>query len=134
MVTLTRTPRPDELEARFRLEQGNFFIDNVQAFVDCTEIRFSGRLDNVFEADLTTIDASGVVFLRPLAQIPLPFFREADEIFAALQSQLTTFRATGPLKDPDVDFATAQDVGQTIRVLLAGEGKKSDQRSSGRRR
>ena len=133
LATIVSNPRRDELDARFRLEQGNFFLENVRAFVDGVEIRGSGQLRNVLDTDYTTIDATVVVFLRPLAQIPLPFFREADDIFAALQSQLTQLRVTGTLREPVVTQATVQDVGQTIRVLLSGEGKKSNSGPSGRR-
>lgn len=120
---LTKTPQYDSVDAKFRLEQGHGYIDSLAAFVDGTEIRMSGRLYDVLDPGITQIEASGVVFAKPLAQIPLPFFREADEIFSVIQSNATAFRATGPLKDPRVDLASFSEIGETLRVLLIPAAK-----------
>jgi hypothetical protein len=120
---LIRTPQYDSVDAEFRLEQGNGYISG-RAFVDGTEIHLGGRLYDVLDPDVTRIDLSGVAFDKPLAHIPLPFFREADEIFAVIQSNATAVRATGPLKDPDVVQVAFSEITETLRVLLIPSMKR----------
>lgn len=120
---ITQTPQYDSVDAKFRLEQGHGYIDSLKAFVDGTEIRLAGHLYDVLDPGVTRIEASGVVFAKPLAQIPLPFFREADEIFSVIQSNATAFKASGPLRDPSIEQALFSEVGETLRVLLIPAAK-----------
>jgi hypothetical protein len=115
---LTRTPQYDSVDARFRLEQGNGYLDSLEAHIDGTEMRMAGPLYDVLDPDETRIDFSILVLLKPLAQIPLPFFREADDIFSVIQSNATALRAQGPLKDPTFSLAAFNEIGETLRVLL----------------
>ena len=110
----------DWLDTRVRLEHGDAYVENLVASVDGIEIRMAGTIDDVLNPRQAMIAASGVVLARPLSQIRLPFFAEADDILSAVQSTAgtDTYRASGLLLDPNVVPVAWEQMGETLRVLL----------------
>ena len=116
----------DWLDAQLRLEQGDAIVDSIVAQVDGIELRMTGRINDVLEPREATIEATGVALARPLAQIRLPLFGEADDILSTVQSTAgtDTYRASGRLLDPTVVPVVWDEVTETLRVLLVPAAKR----------
>ncbi|HEV8293435.1 MAG TPA: hypothetical protein VGP94_15970, partial [Tepidisphaeraceae bacterium] len=96
--------------ARLRLEQGVLNLTNFYYNNRGVELRASGRALDIFRGGDTPIEGYAVGSARPLREMKLPFFAEADDILNALQKSVTTFHVTGTLAKPNLNSAGFSEI------------------------
>jgi hypothetical protein len=67
---------------------------------------------------------SAVGTARPLKNIKLPLFAEADAVLSELQGQLTTVEFKGTVREPNKDYirlVSLAKAGKELRSLVLGE-------------
>jgi uncharacterized protein YndB with AHSA1/START domain len=107
--------------AQLRLEQGVLNLTNFYYNNRGVELRASGRALDIFRAGDSPIEGYAVGSARPLRELKLPFFAEADDILNALQKSVTTFHVTGLLAKPNLQSAGFSEITHDLRGFILGE-------------
>jgi hypothetical protein len=108
-------------QARLRLEQGVLHLTNLIYRNRGTEVRASGRALDIFRGGDSPMSGFVVGSARPLREVKLPFFAEADDIFDALQKGVTTFRVGGRINDPALQATGLSEIGNDLRGFILGD-------------
>ena len=120
-----------EGRASLRLEQGVLYLTNLYYRNRGAEVRASGRASDIFRGGDSPITGYAVGSARPLREMKLPFFAEADDILNALQKSVTTFRVTGRLHAPILQPAGFSEIGSDLRGFILGDvTSEQNQRSA----
>ena len=69
------------------------------------------------------MDGSAFGSLRPLKNIKLPFFAEADKVFAAIQKESVSVGIGGTVHKPDVKPVLFGEISSQLRTILLGDVK-----------
>src|SRR5258706_915867 len=115
--------------AQLRLEQGVLNLTNFYYNNRGVELRASGRALDIFRGGDSPIEGYAVGSARPLRELKLPFFKEADDILNALQKSVTTFHVTGLLAKPILQSAGFSEITHDLRGFILGD-LTSEQRQS----
>ncbi len=107
--------------ASLRLEQGVLHLTNLYYRNRGAEIHASGQALDILRGGDSPISGYVVGSARPLRELKLPFFAEADDILNALQKSVTTFRVTGRLHDPILHSAGFNEIGNDLRGFILGD-------------
>jgi len=118
--------------AQLRLEQGVLNLTNFYYNNRGVELRASGRALDIFRGGDSPIEGYAVGSARPLREIKLPFFREADDILNALQKSVTTFHVTGLLARPNLQPAGFSEITHDLRGFILGELTSEERQKSAR--
>jgi hypothetical protein len=118
--------------ARFRLEQGVLNLTNFYYNNRGVELRASGRALDIFRGGDTPIEGYAVGSARPLREMKLPFFAEADDILNALQKSVTTFHVTGSLGKPNLNSAGFSEITHDLRGFILGDLTSEQKQKSAR--
>ncbi|HXE54394.1 MAG TPA: hypothetical protein VN541_15335, partial [Tepidisphaeraceae bacterium] len=106
------------------MEQGTLHIPNLYYFNRGIEVRGVATATQMWNLPDNPIEGSAVGTARPLKNIKLPLFAEADAILSGLQGQLTSIQFKGTVKDPKKDYIRQlglTQMGSELRQLLLGE-------------
>jgi len=118
--------------ARFRLEQGVLNLTNFYYNNRGIELRASGRALDIFRGGDSPIEGYAVGSARPLREMKLPFFAEADDILNALQKSVTTFRVGGTLAHPLLFSAGFSEITHDLRGFILGDLTSEQRQKSAR--
>src|SRR5213079_2749802 len=118
--------------AQLRLEQGVLNLTNFYYNNRGVELRASGRASDIFRGGDSPISGYAVGSARPLRELKLPFFAEADDILNALQKSLTTFRVGGRLREPILQPAGFSEIGSDLRGFILGDVTSEQKQKSAR--
>lgn len=106
------------------MEQGQLRISNLYYFNRGIEVRGVASVNNTWELPDNRISGSAVGTVRPLKDIKLPLFAEADAILSNLQGSLTGVEFAGTVKEPLSQYIkqiTLTQLGGELRSLLLSE-------------
>jgi hypothetical protein len=117
--------------AHMRLENGALQITELRYRARGLQIRSAGTVEDLFLKQ-RPISGYAIGTVRPLRDIKLPYMAQVDDIFAALQSDVTTFRIGGTVRDPTADVAALNDIGGGLRRLILGDVEAETRGSAGR--
>jgi hypothetical protein len=118
--------------AQFRLEQGVLNLTNFYYNNRGVELRASGRALDIFHGGQSPIEGYAVGSARPLREMKLPFFAEADDILNALQKSVTTFRVGGTLGHPQLFSAGFSEITHDLRGFILGDLTSEQRQKSAR--
>jgi hypothetical protein len=118
--------------ARLRLEQGVLNLTNFYYRNRGVELRASGRALDIFRGGDSPIEGYAVGSARPLREMKLPFFAEADDILNALQKSVTTFRITGTLAKSNLQSAGFSEITHDLRGFILGDLTSEQRQKSAR--
>jgi len=107
--------------AQLRLEQGVLNLTNFYYRNRGVELRASGRALDIFRGGDSPIEGFAVGSARPLREIKIPFFKEADDVLNALQKSVTTFHVTGLLEKPVLQGAGFNEITHDLRGFILGD-------------
>lgn len=107
--------------ARLRLEDGLLQVPNLRYQTRGLDMRATGQVQDVFRAPGSSISGYAIGSARPLRDIRLPFMAELDDIIGAIQTNVTTFRIEGTIRDPKVLPAAFTDINDTLRRIVFDE-------------
>jgi hypothetical protein len=128
------TPNPSTPEGHgevtFHLEDGLLALNNFRYFNRGTEIRAIADIDSVWTMPDSPIDGIAVGTARPLRDVRLPFLSsyDLDAILTALQTDLTTVRIAGTVRNPQIIPLAFSDIGAGMRMLIVGDFEKEKRR------
>jgi len=107
------------------MEQGLLRISNLYYFNRGVEVRGVVNAESMWAVPDNTISGSVVGTVRPLKNIKLPLFAEADALLNQLQGGLTGVEFKGPLIDPvgkgSIKLISLSQFGAELKNLLLGE-------------
>ena len=106
------------------MEQGKLHVSNLYFFNRGIEVRGVATADKMWNLPDNPIHGSAIGTARPLKNIHLPLFAEADAILSALQGELTSVEFKGTVKNPVKDYIRLlriTQLGDEIRGLLLGD-------------
>jgi hypothetical protein len=104
-----------------RLEGHDLQVARLRYFNRGVEVRGAGTIHDIWKMPDSSLDGWAVGSARPLKDVKLPFFADADQIFAALQTNATTFRVDGTVRKPKAAPAALREVGEAMRALIIGD-------------
>jgi hypothetical protein len=107
-----------------RLEDGQITIPTAYYFNRGAYINGFGKVSDVTKFPDSPLDLTLFGSLRPLRDINLPFFADADKLFSVIQSAGTTIRATGTVHDPKAQQVAFKELGETVQGVLLGKIKE----------
>ena len=112
---------------RFQLEADALRVTSLDLLVEGIQIQGAPVVSNL--SALPKSELSGVVIAaaRPLGNIKLPFFADADQILGALQQSAASFRLKGTLENlgpGSLEQTSIADAGGTLKEILTGEAAK----------
>jgi hypothetical protein len=108
----------------FIMESGTLRVTNLSYFNRGVEVHGVAAATRMWEIPDNPIQGSVVGTARPLKNIKLPIFAEADTILAQLQLQLSSVEFKGTVRNPTQDFVRQLNLAQAgaeLRGLLLGE-------------
>jgi len=112
--------------ARARIENNMLDITEARIFNHGVEMRGIGVIRELFKIPDSPINATLVGSARPFKDINFPFFASMDQMFSVLQSNVTTVRVNGTLRNPQVRSATFDEVNSSLRLILLGEARSDN--------
>jgi hypothetical protein len=118
--------------AHMRLENGSLQITGLRYRARGIQVRGSGAVEDVFLKQGSPISGYAVGTVRPLRDIKLPYMAQVDDVLAALQTDVTTFRIGGTVRDPKVETGAFNEIGGTLRRLILGDVEAETRGSAGR--
>jgi hypothetical protein len=100
-------------QAKLRVNSAHYFNRGVEinAFGSC------GDIDKLPDSPMRLILVGSA---RPLKDLKLPFFGDADQILTVLQGALTSVEATGTLRDPVTRQMAFSEFTDTFKEVLLG--------------
>ena len=104
-----------------RLDHNIVSLENARYFNRGVEVRAAAMIHNVWHLPDSPLEGTLIGSLRPLKDIKLPFFADADHVMNALQQNVTTVKVMGTARKYDVVPSSFNEVGDTMRGLLLGE-------------
>jgi len=107
-----------------RMEAGNINVTSAVYFNRGAYINGFGTVSDVTEFPDSPLDLTLFGSLRPLRDINLPFFADADKLFSVVQAAGTTIHAGGTIHDPEPKQVAFQELGETVRGVLLGKIKQ----------
>jgi hypothetical protein len=110
-------------DVRARLEGANLSVTSARIFNRGVEIRGQLNSTAIWALPDNPISGTAVGSVRPLRDLKLPFLADVDQVLSVLQSNLTTVRVGGTLRNPKVDSGAFADIGQELRGILIGDMK-----------
>ena len=84
-------------------------VDDIRKYPDCT---LSGSVAGTF---------------RPLENLKLPFFADADQIFSVLQSNFSAIALGGTARKPSYTPQSVADLGSALKRVLVGDTQAKHQ-------
>jgi hypothetical protein len=108
-------------QADLRLDNNTLLLTSARYFNRGVQLRAQATLRDIWNIPDSPLDGTVIGFLRPLKDIKLPYFADADRIFSALQQSVTTVKLTGTAREYHVAQSSLSEAGDTMRKLLAGE-------------
>jgi hypothetical protein len=118
--------------AHMRLENGSLQITGLRYRARGLQIRGSGAVEDIFLKHASPISGYAIGTVRPLRDIKLPYMAQVDDVLAALQSDVTTFRIGGTIRDPKVETGAFNEIGGTLRRMILGDVEAETRGSAGR--
>jgi hypothetical protein len=115
--------------AEAHLEQSTLTISNARYFNRGVDAHGNITFGHIFSGPQTTLNGAVVGTSRSFKDLRLPLLADADQIFAVLQSAVTTVSIKGTLGKPDISLTNLNDVGQTLKDILIGDVKSQKQGS-----
>ena len=112
------------------MEQGQLHISNLYYFNRGIEVRGVITASDMWRLPDNPIEGSVAGTARPLKNIKLPLFAEADAILSALQGELTSVGFKGTIKEPTkggIRQLKLAELGGELRGILLGEVGASGQ-------
>jgi hypothetical protein len=106
------------------MESGTLRITNLTYFNRGIEVHGIAKATRMWELPDNPIDGAVVGTARPLKNIKLPLFAEADTILSQLQAQVSTVEFKGTVAEPTRDYVRSLNLAQAgadLRALLLGE-------------
>ena len=106
------------------MEQGKLHISNLYYFNRGIEVRGIATADQMWNIPDNPIQGSAIGTARPLKNIHLPLFAEADALLSAVQGELTSIEFKGTVRNPVKDYVRQlrlTQLGGELRGLLLGE-------------
>lgn len=104
------------------MEMGKLHVSRLYYFNRGIEVRGVATVDQMWNLPDCPLTGSATGTARPLKNIKLPLFAEADAIFSALQGELTNVMFDHTLRDPDnFQIVSLAKLGGELRGLLLGE-------------
>jgi len=110
--------------AKLRLDNNTLTISNARYFNRGVQIRALAEIKNIWSVPDSGVVGTVVGSARPLRDIKLPYFADADKIMNALQANLTTVRVEGTLREYHVIPISLFEAGETVQKLVLGEVQK----------
>lgn len=104
------------------MEQGKLHVTRLYYFNRGIEARGVATVDQVWNLPDCPLEGNVIGTARPLKNIKLPLFAEADAILASLQNQLTTIGFGGTLRNPSGFYIVSlKMLAGEVRGLLLKE-------------
>lgn len=109
--------------ASFRMENGTFALTQMRYFNLGTEIRATASVQDVWKMPQSPLSGSAVALARPLKNFKIPFMEvmSLDQIFSALQSNLTSVQIGGTVKEPTIAPISFAQIGTGLKAIFAGD-------------
>jgi hypothetical protein len=111
-----------------RLDNNTLVMDKAIYFNQGIQLRAQATVQEVWRAPDSPVNGVVVGTLRPLKDVKLPMFSDADRIMNALQQYVTPLRITGTLENYEVAPSNLAAVGDTMQKLIVGEAQQGRQR------
>jgi hypothetical protein len=108
---------------RMRLEADTLDITDFRYFNRGTEVRAQATVKDAWQMPQSPLEGSAFGSLRPLKNIKLPFFAEADKVFAAIQKESVSVQISGNVKDPKIQPVLFGQISSQLRTVLLGDVK-----------
>ena len=112
---------------RFQLEGDTLRVNSLDLFVSGIQIQGAPVVSGLSDYPKSELSGIVVAAARPLKNVKLPFFADADQILGAFQQSAATFRLKGTLEHlgvNSVEQASIAEAGDTLKELLTGEAAK----------
>ena len=110
-------------EVLARYDNDNFIISSLHYFNRGTYVYGLAEVDDVSKYPESGISGTLTGTFRPLSNIKLPFFADADKIFSVLQSNLTSIVVGGTIRKPTYTPQSAAELNTAMRNFLVGDTK-----------
>jgi len=109
-----------------RLDNSTLTLTRGRYFNRGIQVRALARIENIWNAPDSPITGTVIGSARPLRDIKLPYFADADKIMNALQQNLTTVRIEGTLRRYHVVPISLYEAGETVQKLVIGEVQQKE--------
>ncbi|MBV8780076.1 MAG: hypothetical protein JO353_01650, partial [Phycisphaerae bacterium] len=107
------------VEARYDNDQ--FIISSLHYFNRGTYAYGLATVHDLRKYPKSSLEGTLAGTFRPLSEIKLPFFADADQIFSVLQSNLTSIVLDGTIEKPKYTQQAASELGSAMRRFLLGD-------------
>lgn len=111
--------------ASLHLERSTLDISQLRYFNRGAEVRANATIREVWKLPDSPIEGFVVGSARPLKDIKLPWLADVDQIFAVLQTNVTTVRIDGTVRNPRPELVPFSEIGDAMRRFLFGDVKQN---------
>jgi len=112
--------------AAFRLENATLSLTRFLYFNRGTEVRVAAEITDIWDMPDSPLHGTAFGSLRPLKDIKLPFFAEADKAMSAIQKEAVTVEIGGSVRDPKTRPIPFASLSAGFQAALLGGARGND--------